>query len=54
MEQVNKTKREIQEEIERARQSYLAKGRRVHRMGTLAEDGPANARPRRTRLKMFA
>ena len=49
-----KTKRELHEELERARRMFIASGRRIQRLTPHDEDRNANAKPRKQRLKMFA
>lgn len=49
-----KSKREIQLEIERARRKFLTTGRRVVRLSPQQEDPAAGAKPRKQRLKMLA
>ena len=51
-EQINKRKH--QEEIERARRQFFAKGGRVRRIHAPDADAPPDVKPRKQRLKMFA
>lgn len=51
---MNKSKRELKEEIEQARRYFIARGKRVKQLAP-ADDGQVeNAKPRKQRLKMFA
>ena len=51
---MKKSKKDIKAEIEKARRYFIASGKRVQKL-TAADDGfLANAKPRKTRLKMFA
>ncbi len=51
---MEKTKQEIQMEIDQARRSFYASGRRVRRLAPGDEVRSQNAKPRKQRLKMFA
>ena len=49
-----KTKRELSEDIERARRLFMASGRRAEKLAPAISDRINNAKPRKQRLKMFA
>lgn len=49
-----KSKKELSEEIERARRYFVASGRRVQRLAPGDTGDVHNAKPRKQRLKMFA
>ena len=49
-----KSKREVLEELEKARRMFFANGRRVDRMAPGDDGRVENAKPRKQRLKMFA
>jgi hypothetical protein len=49
-----KTKQQIQQEIEQARRIFYAAGRRVRYLSPSDEARVQNAKPRKQRLKMFA
>ncbi len=49
-----KSKRQIMEEIEKARRMFYATGRRVQRLSPGDDGRVQNAKPRKQRLKMFA
>lgn len=49
-----KSKREIKEEIERARKLFLASGRKMARLSPEALEPADMAKPRKQRLKMYA
>jgi len=49
-----KSKREIQLEIERARRKFLNNGRRVIRLSPQEDDPAKGAKPRKQRMKMLA
>jgi hypothetical protein len=50
----DKSKRQIQDEIEAARQMYLKTGRRMQRLKAEASDHGQQAKPRRQRLGLYA
>lgn len=50
----DKSKKEIQLEIERARRKFLTTGRRVVRLTPQEEDPAKGAKPRKQRMKMLA
>lgn len=51
---MEKSKKELKAEIEKARRYFIAKGKRVRQLNP-ADDGMVqNAKPRKQRLKMFA
>ena len=52
--ETDKTKQEIQNEIEQARRVFYASGRRVRYLSPGDEARSQNAKPRKQRLKMFA
>lgn len=54
MENNEKSKREIQLEIERARRKFLTSGRRVQRLSPGPDEEAAAAKPRKQRMKMLA
>ncbi|MDH5752156.1 MAG: hypothetical protein OEZ59_07030 [Deltaproteobacteria bacterium] len=49
-----KSKKELKEELERARRYFISQGRRVQKLAPLNENAVAGAKPRKQRLKMFA
>jgi hypothetical protein len=49
-----KTKRQVQNEIESARQSFLKTGRRTRRLKADPTDGIHMAKPRKQRLGLYA
>ena len=49
-----KTKQQIQGEIEKARLAFYATGRRVRHLSPGDDGRVQNAKPRKQRLKMFA
>ena len=49
-----KSKREIQLEIERARRKFLTSGRRVQRLAPGPDEENQAAKPRKQRMKMLA
>lgn len=51
---MNKTKKQIKEEIELARRYFIASGRRVTKLTPSEDAQTSNAKPRKQRLKMFA
>jgi len=51
---IDKSKRDIQVEIEQARRAFLNTGRRVIRLTPQSEEPPTAAKPRKQRLKMLA
>lgn len=51
---MDKSKRELKEEIEQARRYFLARGKRVKKLNPGDDDLVQNAKPRKQRLKMFA
>lgn len=51
---MEKSKRELKEEIENARRYFIARGKRVKKLSPADDDTVANAKPRKQRLKMFA
>ena len=51
---MEKTKQQIQTEIEQARHAFYATGRRIRRLAPGDEARVQNAKPRKQRLKMFA
>ncbi|HKJ00051.1 MAG TPA: hypothetical protein VKB51_16355 [bacterium] len=51
---MEKSKRELKEEIERARRYFIAKGKRVKQLNPGDDVAVENAKPRKQRLKMFA
>jgi hypothetical protein len=54
IEQEAKSKRDVQVEIERAKQKFLNTGRRVIRLSPQQEDPAKGAKPRKQRMKMLA
>ncbi len=52
--ELEKTKNQIQTEIEQARRLFYATGRRIRRLAPSDEARLQNAKPRKQRLKMFA
>ena len=50
----DKSKRDVQVELEQAKQAFLNTGRRVIRLSPQSEEPPAAAKPRKQRLKMLA
>lgn len=50
----DKSKREVQDEIEAARQTYLKTGRRMKRLKAEAGDHAHLAKPRKQRLGLYA
>lgn len=51
---MDKTKNQIQTEIEYARRVFYASGRRVRQLAPGDDARTQNAKPRKQRLKMFA
>ena len=51
---MEKSKRELKEEIEAARRFFISNGRRVQKLGSVDENAVTNAKPRKQRLKMFS
>lgn len=51
---MEKSKRQIKEDIEQARRLFYASGRRVRRLDPGDDGRLQNAKPRKQRLKMFA
>jgi hypothetical protein len=51
---MEKSKKELKDEIEQARRYFIAKGRRVQRLAPDDDGQVRNAKPRKQRLKMFA
>lgn len=51
---MQKSKQEIQSEIEQARRVFYASGRRVRQLAPGDDNRIQNAKPRKQRLKMFA
>lgn len=51
---IEKSKREIQIEIERARRGYLTSGRRVIQLAPQPDEITQAAKPRKQRMKMLA
>ena len=51
---IEKSKKEIKDEIEQARRYFISKGQRVERLSPGDENIVAGAKPRKQRLKMFA
>lgn len=49
-----KNKRQVQDEIESARQFFLKTGRRMQRLKAEAEDRANLAKPRKQRLGLYA
>ncbi len=49
-----KSKRELRQEIDRARRYFIASGKRVIKLTPSEDEQVANAKPRKQRLKMFA
>ncbi|MBI4082820.1 MAG: hypothetical protein HY423_09435 [Candidatus Lambdaproteobacteria bacterium] len=52
--ELDKSKRKQQEEIERARRSFYAQGRRVSYLRDAEDAAAHNAKPRKTRLCLLA
>ncbi len=52
--EIEKTKQQIQSDIELARRVFYATGRRVRYLSPNDEGRVQNAKPRKQRLKMFA
>ena len=50
----DKSKREVQDEIEAARQTYLKTGRRMKRLKAETGDHAHLAKPRKQRLGLYA
>ena len=50
---MEKTKQQIQSEIEQARRVFYASGRRLHQLVPGDDARMQNAKPRKQRLKMF-
>ena len=51
---MEKSKKELKDEIERARRYFIAQGKRVKKLSPADDDVVSNAKPRKQRLKMFA
>ena len=51
---LEKSKREIQIEIERERRKFLTSGRRVQRLAPGPDEEATAAKPRKQRMKMLA
>ena len=51
---MEKSKKELKEEIERARRYFIATGKRVKKLLPGDDALVQNAKPRKQRLKMFA
>ncbi|HEX9841775.1 MAG TPA: hypothetical protein VGC20_03450 [bacterium] len=51
---MEKSKKELKEEIERARRYFIATGKRVKKLSPGDDGLVQNAKPRKQRLKMFA
>ncbi len=52
--EIDKTKQEIQNELEQARRTFYASGRRIRHLSPSDDVRGQNAKPRKQRLKMFA
>ena len=52
--ELEKSKRQVKDEIEQARRMFYASGRRVRRLSPGDDARVQNAKPRKQRLKMFA
>jgi hypothetical protein len=50
----NKTKREVQDQIEAARKAYLKTGRRMRQLKSESSDHINMAKPRKQRLGLYA
>lgn len=50
----DKSKKELQLEIERARRRFLNEGRRVQRLSPEPDNEATGAKPRKQRMKMLA
>ena len=51
---IEKSKKELKDEIEQARRFFISNGRRVQKLNPGDENLVAGAKPRKQRLKMFA